>query len=78
MLSEKIKLKKALLIGKILVVLTFVVSLNPYVLFFTVPVFLVGTIFVWVSRAKLITKVLWTALPILSWYPAFFLCICQV
>ncbi|WP_080054848.1 DUF6843 domain-containing protein [Spirosoma aerolatum] len=73
MLSEKIKLRKALLIGKIVVVLAFVVSLNPYVLFFTVPVFLIGTIFVWISKAKLRTKVLWTILPVLFWYPAFFL-----
>lgn len=60
-------------IGKITVVVAFIVSLNPYLLIFTVPVFLIGTILIWVSKLKISTKTLWTVLPILFWVPAFYL-----
>lgn len=73
MLLGKIKLRKALLRGKIVVVLAFVVSLNPYWLIFAVPIFFVGAIFVWVSKAKLMVKILWTILPVSLWYPALLL-----
>jgi hypothetical protein len=58
-------------IGIIIIVLTFLVSLNPYLLIFTVPVFLLGSILVWVSKGKILTKALWTILPIILWYPSF-------
>lgn len=56
-------------IGIIIIILTFIGSLNPYWLIFTVPVFLLGVLLVFISKKTLKRKILWTALPILAWYP---------
>ncbi len=58
--------------GKIIIILAFIASLNPYILIFTIPVFIVGVILIWASNLKLKVKALWTLLPIFLWYPAFF------
>mgnify|MGYP003576871274 CR=1 FL=1 len=60
-------------IGKVIIVLTFIASLNPYLLIFSVPAFILGAIAIWISNSKLLTKALWTVLPIILWYPAAFL-----
>lgn len=60
-------------IGKVIIVLAFVVSLNFYLLIFTVPFFCLGVIAIWFSKENSWTKVLWTALPVLLWYPVGFL-----
>ena len=52
-----------------IITLTFIGSLNPYWLIFTVPVFLVGAILVFVSKKPIKTKILWTLIPVLAWYP---------
>lgn len=59
-------------IGIGIIILTFIVSLNPYLLMFTVPVFVVGAILLWFSKKNLLAKVLWTVLPVALWYPTFF------
>ena len=60
-------------IGKVIVVLAFITSLNPYFLIFAAPIFIIGTILIWFSKTKILTKTLWTFLPILLWYPSFHL-----
>jgi len=47
------------------------VSLNPYLLIFTVPVFLIGVGLLWFSKTKILKKALWTVLPVILWYPSF-------
>jgi len=49
------------------------VSLNPYLLIFTVPVFLIGVGLLWFSKTKNLNKTLWTALPVILWYPSIHL-----
>lgn len=52
--------------------MTFLVSLNIYLLIFAVPIFLMGVSLVWFSKKKILNKTLWTALPIVLWYPSFY------
>ena len=62
------------MIGKIgigIIVLTFIVSLNIYLLLFTIPVFVLGVLLVWFSKKKVLTKTLWSVLPVILWYPSF-------
>ena len=49
------------------------VSLNPYLLIFTVPVFIIGVGLLWFSKTKILTKTLWTVLPLIFWYPSMHL-----
>ena len=59
-------------IGIGLIVLTFVLSaMSPYVLMFTIPVFIFGVVLIWLSKRKILAKILWTVLPVILWYPAF-------
>lgn len=60
-------------IGKAIIIVTFIASLNPYLLIFTAPVFILGTILLWFSKSKFLTKTLWTILPVILWFPAFYL-----
>jgi hypothetical protein len=52
-----------------IIILTFIGSLNPYWLIFTVPVFLLGALLVFISSKPTKTKILWTVIPVLAWYP---------
>lgn len=36
---------------------------------FGIPIFLIGVIIFWFTNKKLITKLLWTLIPIIAWYP---------
>jgi hypothetical protein len=56
-----------------IIILTFIGSLNPYWLIFTVPVFVIGVILVLLSKKRIRTKVLWTITPIAAWYPGMLL-----
>jgi hypothetical protein len=59
-------------IGIGIIVLTFVLSaINPYVLMFTIPVFIIGALLIWFSKRQILSKILWTVLPVLLWYPTF-------
>ena len=58
-------------IGKVIIVLTFIASLNPCLLVFTIPTFIIGAILIWTSKLKILIKTLWTILPIFLWYPGF-------
>lgn len=60
-------------IGITLIILSFVAAMNPYFLIYAIPVFSAGALFIWLSKRKLKTKVLWTMIPLLAWYPAMLL-----
>ena len=60
---------KKYIIGLTIIVLTFLVSLNPYLLIFTIPIFLIGVGLLWFSKTKILKKILWTVLPLILWYP---------
>lgn len=70
-ISYTLTIKK--IVGKVIIVLSFIASLNPYLLIFTAPVFIIGAILIYLSKLKTVEKALWTSLPILLWYPTFFL-----
>jgi hypothetical protein len=58
--------------GIVLIIISWLACLNPYWLIFAGPVFVVGLIVVWFSRAKTKTKLLTTILPLLLWYPGMY------
>ncbi|MEN8927244.1 MAG: hypothetical protein ABF242_07410 [Flavobacteriales bacterium] len=62
-------------IGKIIIVSTFLVSaITFYWVLFLIPIFLIGVLLVVFSkRTKTLSKVLWSVLPIILWYPVLFL-----
>lgn len=61
-------------IGAGIIILAFILSvLSPYVLMFTIPAFILGLILVWIGKNKPVAKALWTFLPLLLWYPTFWL-----
>ena len=58
-------------IGLFLVLVSWLVCLNPYLIIFAGPFFIVGLVLVGLSKAKLKTKLLTIVLPIVFWYPGF-------
>lgn len=61
--------------GLILIILSWLACLNPYWILFAGPIFIIGLLIIWLSKAKTKTKLLTTFLPLLLWYPgmlAFF------
>lgn len=60
-------------IGLILTILGWLVCLNPFFILFAGPIFLIGLLVVWLSKAKLKSKVLTTFIPFILWYPCFLL-----
>ncbi|WP_164489964.1 DUF6843 domain-containing protein [Runella sp. SP2] len=64
---------KKYIFGLTIIILTFLVSLNPYLLIFTVPAFIIGVGILWFSKTKILAKTLWTVLPLLFWYPSMHL-----
>ncbi|MGD1889900.1 MAG: hypothetical protein ACFB15_04775 [Cyclobacteriaceae bacterium] len=59
--------------GIIIIILSFIGSLNPYWLIFTVPIFLIGITFLWSGENNFWIKISWTVLPLILWYPYFLL-----
>ena len=57
-------------IGLTIIILPFLVSLNPYLLFLLFLFFLTVLVFYGLVRQKL-KKTLWTVLPVTFWYPSF-------
>ena len=53
--------------------MAFIVSWNPYWLIFAVPAYIIGVVVLWLSRKKLSTKLGWTIIPVVLWYPGFML-----
>ena len=58
-------------IGLSLTLMSWLICLNPYLIIFAGPFFLIGIIIIWFSRANLKSKLLSTILPIVLWYPGF-------
>lgn len=56
-------------IGIILISISFLASLNPFIFLYTLPVFLIGLLSLWLGNRNLSYKIAWTILPILLWYP---------
>jgi hypothetical protein len=61
---------KKYIIGLTIIVLTFLISLNVYFAIYSIPVFIIGVIILWTSKKKIITKILFTIIPIIVWYPS--------
>tara|TARA_R100001369_G_C3287445_1_gene163260 strand:- start:576 stop:875 length:300 start_codon:yes stop_codon:yes gene_type:complete len=53
----------------IIIVLSFLISFNPYWLIFGVPLFLIGIILLLLSRKSIKSKLIWILTPIILWYP---------
>ncbi|MDF1697744.1 MAG: hypothetical protein P1U56_17995 [Saprospiraceae bacterium] len=61
---------KRLLIGKILITLGLIISLNPYLMvFFGGPTFLIGALIYLNTKNSIQSKLLWILTPIVIWYP---------
>lgn len=57
-------------IGIGIIILAFLVSSwNPFLLLFCIPVFIIGILVLWMSKAKNQTKIGWSIYPIVLWYP---------
>ena len=59
------------IIGLTIIIITFLVSIIPFLITQVFPLFFVGVGLVWFSRVKVLTKVICTVLPILLWVPFF-------
>ena len=60
-------------IGITIIILSFLGSLIPYWLIFTIPAFVIGDLVVWLSKKKPWSKLAWTVLPVALWYPSLML-----
>lgn len=56
-------------IGIGLIILSFIICLNPYFLIFGIPTFLVGSLILFRSNKNLKSKLLWFFTPLIIWYP---------
>ena len=63
------KMKKSR-IGKTLIIIGLIISLNPYLIFFIGgPIFIIGSIIYWTTKKSKKSKTFWTLIPIIIWYP---------
>ena len=60
-------------IGIVIIILSFLISLNPYWLIFGIPLFLIGIISLLLSRKSIKSKLIWILTPIILWYPSMLL-----
>ena len=60
-------------IGIGIIIIAFLVCLNPYLLIFGVPLFIIGIIILLLSDKNLKTKLIWILTPIILWYPSMHL-----
>ena len=56
-------------IGIVIIILSFIISLNPYWLTFGVPLFFIGIIILLLSQKSIKLKLIWILTPIFLWYP---------
>jgi len=56
-------------IGIGLIILSFIICLNPYFLIFGIPTFLIGSLILSLSNKNLKSKVIWIFTPLIIWYP---------
>ena len=62
--------RMANILGKVVIVFSFLMSMSPFWLFVTIPSFLLGVVFVWLQKVSIASNIIWTVLPIFIWYPA--------
>ena len=65
-------------IGKTLIIIGLIISLNPYlIIFIGGPIFIIGSIIYWKTEKSKISKLFWILIPIIIWYPLMmcFFCI---
>jgi hypothetical protein len=55
--------------GLVILLFGWIACLNLYFVIFGGPVLLIGLAILWFSKRKLTTKILWTVLPLVLWYP---------
>ncbi len=60
-------------LGIAIIILSFLGSLNPYFLLFTIPIFGLGATLLWRSSKKVGTKLIWILLPVALWFPSYLL-----
>ena len=60
-------------IGIVIIIIAFLVCVNPYLLIFGVPLFIIGIIILLLSDKNLKTKLIWILTPIILWYPSMHL-----
>jgi hypothetical protein len=59
--------------GIVLISLALVLSVDPYLLIFAIPIFCIGAVAMWLSKSSFVAKALWTVLPVLLWLPAIYI-----
>lgn len=65
-----IKEMKKAQIGKTLIIIGLIISLNPYlIIFIGGPIFIIGSIIHWTTKKTKKSKSMWTLIPIIIWYP---------
>lgn len=58
--------------AKAAIVVIFLVTISPYFVFFTAPAYLIAVVLLWFTRQKVLTKILWSVVPVLLWIPYCF------
>lgn len=58
-------------LGTSIIILSLIISLNPYFIIIAIPIYLVGLMFLYRSDKSQESKILWAIIPILIWYPLF-------
>lgn len=56
-------------IGLILIGISFLIALNPFLIYYAIPLFALGILSLWFSNKNLPYKIALTILPIVLWYP---------
>ncbi|WP_299249009.1 hypothetical protein [uncultured Aquimarina sp.] len=56
-------------IGIVIIILSFIISLNPYWLILGIPLFVIGIILLLFSKKSIRSKLIWILTPIILWYP---------
>ncbi|RNC85801.1 MAG: hypothetical protein ED557_03230 [Balneola sp.] len=56
-------------IGIGIIIASFLISINPYLLIFGIPLYIIGIVILLFSNSKLKTKLIWIFAPMILWYP---------
>lgn len=66
-------MKRSAIIGKIITVVAFILSMSLSLLMLTIPLFIVSVILIWMSNENISLKRKWTIYPLISWWPGYIL-----
>lgn len=56
-------------IGIIVITISFLIALNPFLIIYAIPIFGFGLLWLWLGNKYLLYKIAWTFVPILLWFP---------